>query len=202
MNEFSTDNTSSSQTSRVPTGDAVLPAGTAAPPFTLKAAPDKSVSLSDFKGKPVVLAFYPADWSPVCGDQMTLYNEMRDEFAQYGAQILGVSVDGEWCHKAYSEAMRIQFPLLSDFEPKGEVSRRYGAYDANGGTSTRALFVIDGNGMIRWSYLSPIGVNPGAQGIFQALDDLVAAGATGGAARTSVRPGAEEARQEIAGSGP
>jgi peroxiredoxin len=200
MNKFSEDSASSSQTSRDPGGDAVLPAGTAAPPFTLKAMPDKSYSLSDFKGRPVVLAFYPADWSPVCGDEMTLYNEMRDEFAQYGAQILGVSVDGEWCHKAYSEAMRIQFPLLSDFEPKGEVSRRYGAYDAESGTSTRALFVIDGNGIIRWSYLSPIGVNPGAQGIFQALDELVAG--TGGAARTSVRPGVEEARREVAGSGP
>ena len=192
MNKFSTDNTSSSQTGRDPAGDAVLPAGTAAPPFTLKAAPDKSYSLSDFKGRPVVLAFYPADWSPVCGDEMTLYNEMRDEFAQYGAQILGVSVDGEWCHKAYGEAMRIQFPLLSDFEPKGEVSRRYGAYDGDTGTSKRALFVIDGNGMIRWSYLSPIAVNPGAQGIFQALDELVAGGGTGGAAKTSVRTGGDE----------
>ena len=202
MNKFSDDSASSSQTSRDQGADSVLPAGTAAPPFTLKAAPDKSYSLSDFKGKPVVLAFYPADWSPVCGDEMTLYNEMRDEFAQYGAQVLGVSVDGEWCHKAYAEAMRIQFPLLSDFEPKGEVSRRYGAYDPVGGTSTRALFVIDGNGIIRWSYLSPIGVNPGAQGIFQALDDLMASGGTGGAAKTSVRPTVEEARQEVAGSGP
>jgi peroxiredoxin len=154
--------------------DAVLQAGTRAPPFTLRSLPDKSYSLSDFQGRPVVLAFYPADWSPVCGDQMTLYNEMREEFASYGAQILGVSVDGVWCHKAFAEARRIRFPLLSDFEPKGEVSRRYGAYVPREGFSARALFVIDGNGVIQWSYLSPLNVNPGAEGIFAALDRMVA----------------------------
>src|SRR5947207_14995390 len=104
--------------------DSVLAAGTAAPPFTLKSIPGKSYSLSDFKGKPVVLAFYPADWSPVCGDQIALYNEMLEEFASYGAQLLGVSVDGIWCHKAFAEDRNIHFPLLSDFEPKGEISRR------------------------------------------------------------------------------
>lgn len=154
----------------------VLPAGTEAPLFKLKATPEKSYSLSDFKGRPVVLAFYPADWSPVCGDQMALYNEILEEFAEYDAQLLGISVDGEWCHKAFAEARRIRFPLLADFEPKGEVSRIYGAYDAKSGTSTRALFVIDGNGVIRWSYLSPIDVNPGADGILAALDKLGAAG--------------------------
>ncbi len=163
-----------SEQSRGPTADTILPAGTQAPPFTLKFTPDKSYSLSDLKGKPVVLAFYPADWSPVCGDQMALYNEMLEEFATYGAQLFGVSVDGEWCHKAFAENRGIHFPLLADFEPKGEVSRRYGAYDRTSGTSRRALFVIDGNGMIRWSYLSPIDVNPGADGIFAALDELTA----------------------------
>lgn len=152
--------------------DSILPAGTAAPPFTLKSIPGRSYSLADFKGKPVVLAFYPADWSPVCGDQIALYNEMLEEFAEYRAQVLGISVDGEWCHKAFSENRNIHFPLLADFEPKGEVSRRYGAYDSVNGTSQRALFVIDGNGMISWSYLSPIAVNPGADGIFAALDKL------------------------------
>lgn len=159
---------------RVPNADTILPAGTQAPPFTLKFTPDRSYSLSDFRERPVVLAFYPADWSPVCGDQMALYNEMLEEFATYGAQLLGVSVDGEWCHKAFAENRGIRFPLLADFEPKGEVSRRYGAYDDVSGTSQRALFVIDGNGVIRWSYLSPIDVNPGADGIFGALDELTA----------------------------
>ncbi len=155
----------------------VLAAGTAAPPFTLKSTPDQSYSLSDFRGRPVVLAFYPADWSPVCGEEIALYNEMREEFATYGAQVLGISVDGVWCHKAYAEDRHIHFPLLSDFEPKGEVSRRYGAYDERNGFSKRALFVLDGNGVIRWSYLSPVDVNPGADGIFRALDDLTS-GAT------------------------
>ena len=166
--------------------DTILAAGTPAPPFALKSTPDKSYSLSDFKGKPVVLAFYPADWSPVCGDQMALYNEMLEEFASYGAQMIGVSVDGEWCHKAFAENRRIHFPLLSDFEPKGAVSRSYGAYDSTNGISTRALFVIDGNGVISWSYLSPIDVNPGADGIFAALDKL--------AGGTNASPGSEQPR--------
>jgi peroxiredoxin len=154
--------------------DAVLPAGTHAPPFTLRSTPEQSYSLSDFRGRPVVLAFYPADWSPVCGDQIALYNEMREEFAAYGAQALGISVDGVWCHRAFAEARKIHFPLLSDFEPKGEVSRRYGAYVRQEGFSARALFVIDGNGVIQWSYLSPLNVNPGADGIFAALDRMTA----------------------------
>jgi peroxiredoxin len=152
----------------------VIPAGTRAPSFTLGATPDKSYSLADFKGRPVVLAFYPADWSPVCGDQMALYNEMLEEFAEYDAQLLGVSVDGVWCHKAFAENRNIHFPLLADFEPKGEVSRLYGAYDPQGGIATRALFVIDGNGVVRWSYLSPIDVNPGADGILAALEQVSA----------------------------
>jgi peroxiredoxin len=165
---------SASENSRDVGVDAVLQAGTRAPPFTLRSTPDQSYALSDFQGRPVVLAFYPADWSPVCGDQMTLYNEMREEFARYGAQVMGISVDGVWCHKAFAEARRIRFPLLSDFEPKGEVSRRYGAYVPQEGFSARALFVVDGKGVIQWSYLSPLNVNPGADGIFAALDRMVA----------------------------
>ncbi|MFL5545487.1 MAG: redoxin domain-containing protein [Gemmatimonadaceae bacterium] len=152
--------------------DTILAAGTHAPPFTLQSTPDRSYSLADFQGRPLVLAFYPADWSPVCGDQIALYNEMLEEFAEYGAQILGISVDGVWCHKAFAEARNIHFPLLADFEPKGEVSRRYGAYDRQNGFSSRALFVIDGAGDIRWSYLSPTDVNPGADGIFAALEKV------------------------------
>jgi peroxiredoxin len=170
----STEAAPASEKSRDVGVDAVLQAGTRAPPFTLRSTPDQSYSLSDFRGRPVVLAFYPADWSPVCGDQMTLYNEMRAEFASYGAQVLGISVDGVWCHKAFADARRIRFPLLSDFEPKGEVSRRYGAYVSQEGFSARALFVVDGKGVIQWSYLSPLGVNPGAEGILAALDRMVA----------------------------
>src|SRR5947199_770166 len=147
-------------------------AGTRAPDFTLHSAPDQTVSLHDFRGRPVVLAFYPADWSPVCGDQMTLYNEVLPEFQRYHAELLGVSVDGIWCHLAFAKDRRLRFPLLSDFEPKGAVASAYGAYRAQEGTAERALFVIDGAGVIRWSYLSPIGVNPGADGILAALEDL------------------------------
>jgi peroxiredoxin len=150
----------------------LLPVGSVAPDFTLNSTPDQKVSLSDFRGKPVVLVFYPADWSPVCGDQVALYNEMLGEFADSNAQILGISVDGAWCHLAFAKDRHLHFPLLSDFEPKGEVSKKYGAYHDGSGESARALFVIDANGVIRWNHLSPDGVNPGADGILKALDAL------------------------------
>jgi peroxiredoxin len=120
----------------------------------------------------VILAFYPADWSPVCGDQMALYNEVLPEFRKFGAELLGISVDGAWCHGAFAENRHLHFPLLADFEPKGAVARQYGAYRAADGFCERALFVIDKKGVIAWSYCSPIGVNPGADGILQALEDL------------------------------
>jgi peroxiredoxin len=120
----------------------------------------------------VVLAFYPADWSPVCSDQMGVYNEILSEFEKYDAEIMGISVDGIWSHAAFARDRKLHFPLLSDFEPKGEISRRYGAYMDHEGESARALFVIDGEGVIRWSYLSPTGINPGANGILAALDRL------------------------------
>ena len=151
---------------------APLPAGTPAPDFTLKSGPDANVSLRDLRGKPVILAFYPADWSPVCGDQMALYNQVLPEFEHFGAQLLGISVDGVWCHKAFSEDRNLHFPLLADFEPKGAVSRTFGAYLPDSGTSARALFVLDGDGIIRWSYRSPNSVNPGADGILAALESL------------------------------
>jgi peroxiredoxin len=150
-----------------------LAPGTRAPDFTLGSAPAQQTSLTDYRGRPVILAFYPADWSPVCGDQMALYNEMLPEFERYGAQLLGISVDGVWCHAAFAKDRKLRFPLLADFEPKGEVARRYGVYRAGDGLTERALFVIDGDGLIRWSDVSPIDVNPGADGILRALDALV-----------------------------
>jgi len=155
-----------------------LPAGTPAPDFTLPVTPDQRVSLSELRGRPVILAFYPADWSPVCGDQMALYNQVLPEFAKSGAELLGISVDGVWCHRAFAEDRHLHFPLLADFEPKGEVARRYGVYREGEGTTERALFVVDGDGIIRWSYCSPIGVNPGADGILDALDALTAGAST------------------------
>ena len=150
----------------------VLPPGTPAPDFTLPVTPDQKISLQELRGQPVILAFYPADWSPVCGDQMALYNEILPEFQKFGAQLMGVSVDGVWCHRAFAEARQLHFPLLSDFEPKGTVARSYGAYRTEDGVSERALFVIDKTGIIAWSYCSPIAVNPGADGILEALEGL------------------------------
>lgn len=183
----------------------VLLAGTSAPDFTLKAAPDRTLSLSELRGKPVVIAFYPADWSPVCGDQMALYNEVLPDFQEQGAHLLGISVDSVWCHKAFSQARNLHFDLLADFEPKGAVSTAYGAYRAGDGFSERALFVVDANGIIQWSYLSPVGVNPGADGILNALASLTdeqrgrALGANASAV-TRAPGGASEATQ--AGAAP
>jgi peroxiredoxin len=150
----------------------MLQPGTAAPDFALSDHSGAVVSLADLLGKPAVLVFYPADWSPVCGDQVALYNEVLPVFKDLGAQIFGISVDSRWCHGAFAENRRLRFPLLADFEPKGAVARRYGAYRDQDGTSERALFVIDAAGIIRWSYLSPIEVNPGADGILEALESL------------------------------
>ncbi len=116
--------------------------------------------------------FYPADWSPVCGDQLALYNEVLPLIKKHRAEVIGISVDGIWCHLAYGHDRKYRIPLLSDFEPKGAVARLYGAFRESEGTSERALFVIDGEGIIRWSYLSPVGVNPGADGILEALEAL------------------------------
>jgi peroxiredoxin len=149
-----------------------LAAGTKAPDFSLHTTPDQCVSLSDFKGRPIILAFYPADWSPVCGDQMALYNELMSEFRKFDAELLGISVDGVWCHLAFARDRKLKMPLLADFEPKGGVAQTYGTYRKQEGVCERALFVIDGDGIIRWSYVSPIGINPGADGILTALEAL------------------------------
>ena len=149
-----------------------LPAGTEAPAFELHSTPDQKVDLRHFRGRPVVLVFYPADWSPVCGDQLALYNEILPEFNKHAAQLLGISVDGVWCHTAYARDRKLHLPLLADFEPKGGVAREYGVYRASDGVCERALFVVDGDGIIRWSYVSPLGVNPGADGILNALESI------------------------------
>jgi peroxiredoxin len=150
----------------------ILSAGAPAPDFTLHVTPDQMLSLKELRGRPVILAFYPADWSPVCGDQMALYNEILPEFHRFNAELMGISVDGVWCHAAFSRDRKLHFPLLADFEPKGAVSKLYGAYRDGEGVSERALFIIDKKGTIIWSYISPIAVNPGADGILEALESL------------------------------
>jgi peroxiredoxin len=154
-----------------------LQPGTPAPEFDLQATPDQRVSLSEFRGRRLILAFYPADWSPVCGDQMALYNEVLPEFHKLHGELIGISVDGVWCHLAFAKDRKLHFPLLADFEPKGAVAKAYGVYREHDGFTERALFVIDESGTIRWSYVSPIGINPGADGILDALEELEEQGA-------------------------
>lgn len=149
-----------------------LEPGTQAPDFSLRVTPDQKVSLSDFEGHPIVLVFYPADFSPVCSDEVSLYNEVLPEFQRLGAQVLGISTDNVWSHLAFGEDHNLHFPLLSDFHPKGEVSRDYLAYVEDEGESARAIYVIDRDGVIAWSYIAPIGINPGADGALQAVEKL------------------------------
>jgi peroxiredoxin len=160
-----------------------LRAGVPAPDFALPSGPDTTIRLADLRGRIAILVFYPADWSPVCGDELALFNELLPDFRRYGAELLGISVDGVWCHQAYAKARHLGFPLLADFEPKGVVSRAYGAYRDRDGFSERALFVVDPEGIIRWSYLSPVNVNPGADGILRALEALPSTTTNIGAAR-------------------
>lgn len=152
--------------------DKPLEKGMKAPDFSLKSTLDQEISLKDFLGKPVILAFYPADFSPVCGSELTLFNEVLPEFKKYDAQLFGISVDNIWSHLAFAKERNLHFPLLSDFNPKGEVSRMYNAYQEEDGLSKRALYVIDKDGVIAWGYISPIGINPGADGILNALEEL------------------------------
>lgn len=150
----------------------MLATGTQAPDFELNSTPDQKVKLSALLGKKVILAFYPADWSPVCSDEMALFNETLKLFSKHNAQLLGISVDSKWSHLAFSQNRKFHFPLLADFEPKGEVAKMYGVYDEKEGEAQRALFVLDEKGMIIWDYLSPVGINPGADGILDALEKL------------------------------
>jgi peroxiredoxin len=154
-----------------------LAPGTQAPDFSLPAVVEgriekRPATLRDYRGKALVLAFYPADWSPVCSDQLPVYNELLPEFRSLGAEVAALSVDGSWCHRAFGLDRKLRYPLLADFEPKGEIARAYGVYRAKDGFSERALFVVDGEGVIFWSYVSPLEVNPGADGILDALERL------------------------------
>lgn len=155
----------------------ILSKGNPAPDFELYATPDQKISLHELRGQRVILVFYPADWSPVCGDQLALYNEMLKIFRKHKAELIGISVDSKWCHLAFHADRKLHFTLVSDFEPKGEVSRKYGAYNEKEGQSRRAMFIVDEEGIIQWSYLSPDGINPGADGILEALETLDTASA-------------------------
>jgi len=158
-------------TDTVQQGFGALAAGAMAPEIDLDGT-DGRVTLDRLRGRPAILAFYPADWSPVCGDQMSLYNEVLPAFQKHGAQLFGISVDGPWCHRAFAQQRHLRFPLLADFEPKGRVARAFGVYRDADGVSERALFVLDAAGRVHWSFVSPPAVNPGADGILEALESL------------------------------
>jgi peroxiredoxin len=148
-----------------------LEKGAAAPDFTLFAAPGEKVTLSGIDG-PVVLIFYPADWSPVCSDELSVFTAANKLFQARGAQLLGISVDSLWSHQAFKAERKLEFPLLADFHPKGEIAQSYGVYRPNDGISERALFVIDRDRHVAWSEVSPIGVSPGADGALRAVEAL------------------------------
>lgn len=157
----------------------IIPVGTVAPDFSLPIgtgsldrSPENTFVLSKTRDKNVILTFYPADWSSVCSSQIALYNELLPVFAQYDAEIYGISVDGTFCHAAFKKHNNIALALLCDFEPKGAIAKLYGAYDHQIGVCKRALYVLDKNGVIRYSYLSPMDVNPGAKEILETLKTL------------------------------
>jgi peroxiredoxin len=149
-----------------------LPAGTRAPDFALPRSAHASVSLRDFRGRRVVLAFYPADWEPVSREQLALYGEYLPAFRELRAEVVGISTDGIWSHAAFARELGIRFPLLCDSHPKGAVARTYGVYPERKGLSGRALFVVDELGTICWSRSYPVLVNPGVDGILCALEPM------------------------------
>jgi peroxiredoxin len=151
---------------------APLPSGMVAPQFTLRVTPERTTSLADWLGSPIVLIFYPSDFNPVCIDELAVFNELMPIFSRRSAKLFGISVDNVWSHMALARELKLRFPLLADFHPKGAVTRAYNAWREQDGTSERGLYVIDQAGLISWSHLSPINVNPGADGVLEALDRL------------------------------
>ena len=148
----------------------MIAAGEPAPDFTLRDQDGEKVSLADYRGRKVMLVFYPADFSPVCGDQLSIYQEVKPQIAEQGVELVGISVDSVWAHKAFQEKLGIDTPLLSDFEPKGEVARAYGSYLERAGTANRTLVLVDEDGTVAWAHESPSpGEFPGANVIFDAL---------------------------------
>jgi peroxiredoxin len=151
----------------------MISAGEPAPDFTLRNQDGKKVSLSDFRGGKVLLVFYPLDFSPVCSDQLSIYQEVKPEIEAKGVTMVGISVDSGFAHKAFQEKLSIDTPLLADFEPKGEVARAYGAYIDKVGHANRSLVLVDEGGAVEWAYESPTPLEiPGANLIFDALASL------------------------------
>jgi peroxiredoxin len=150
-----------------------LSPGTAAPELDIPSTPEGNrIKLADQRGAPAVLVFYPGDFTPVCSGELGLFNELLPELQAFGAKVFAISCDSLWSHIAYANELNLRIPLLTDFHPKGDVCRRFGVYRDDIGTAERALFVLDGDGRIFWSHVSPIEVNPGADGVLVALEQL------------------------------
>ncbi len=148
----------------------MIAVGEEAPDFALRDQDGEKVSLSGFRGRKVMLVFYPGDFSPVCSDQLSIYQEVKPEITEKGVELVGISVDSSFAHKAFQEKLGIDTVLLSDFEPKGEVARAYGSYIDKVGIANRTLVLVDEDGKVAWTYESPNpGEFPGANVIFDAL---------------------------------
>lgn len=148
----------------------MIAVGEPAPDFTLRDQDGEKVSLSDYKGRKVMLVFYPLDFSPVCSDQLAIYQEVKPEITAKGVELVGISIDSSYAHKAFQEKLGIDTTLLSDFEPKGEVARAYGSYIDGAGIANRTLVLVDEEGQVAWTHESPNpGEFPGANVIFDAL---------------------------------
>jgi peroxiredoxin len=154
-----------------------LPRGTAAPDFALRDPAGGVVRLGDFRGRPLVLVFYPLDWSPGCSQQLDLYQQELDEFRRRGAELAAISVDSLYSHGAWAAARGLTFPLLADFHPKGAVARDYAVWREPDGFSERALYVIQPDGVIGYGHVSPyVHHVPDIYELLEVLDEL--AGAT------------------------
>lgn len=154
-----------------------LDPGTPAPDFALKDADGTVVRLSDFKGSPVLIVFYPLDWSPGCSQQLDLYQHELDEFEKRGVRVLGISVDSIYSHGAWAAVRKIGFPLLSDFNPKGEVAKKYNVYREDDGFSERSLYLLDKEGIIRYSFVSPyLHHIPDIYNLFEQIDKVLKKG--------------------------
>jgi peroxiredoxin (alkyl hydroperoxide reductase subunit C) len=148
----------------------VVEPGSPAPDFSLTDQDGQQVSLEALRGQTSVLVFYPLDFSPLCTDQLNVYDEVLDDLERLGAKLYGVSVDSAYCHKAFQSHLGIRIPLLADFHPKGAVARAYGVYDEKWGSASRALVMIDPDLNVKWAHRAPSALEiPGANLIFDAL---------------------------------
>jgi peroxiredoxin len=149
----------------------VIKVGEKAPDFSLPNHKGEQISLSDFRGRKVMLAFYPSDFSPVCSDQLSIYQEVKPSLDEAGLEVVGISIDHSWAHRAFRKELNLDFTLLADFHPKGEVAESYGAYLADYGTSNRSLVLVDPDGVVSWVYEAPTPLEiPGANLLFDALE--------------------------------